>query len=82
MPAIIAAHTIVMSDYDVRNALDDDGQLTRDSLEQWLCTHTGDFQSISDFEASIEVDGKTVNIDWAKEDSDCIYSDCVYGGEE
>ena len=77
MPAVVASMQYTLSDYDVDNCKDDQGNLTRESVEQWLCTHSGDFQSVQDFYASLEVGSETVEIDWASEESEFTYSDCA-----
>lgn len=63
--------------YDVENCRDDDGKITRESVERWLCTHAGDFQSITDFSASIEAGETTVEIPFATEDGEMAWCDCM-----
>lgn len=77
MPAITAGQTIELSAYDVANARDDDGRITRDSIEQWLTKHSGDFQHVIDFSASIEDGGNTVEIAWADEANEMTFNDCT-----
>lgn len=77
MPAVNASMTYTLRDYDVNNARDDDGQITRDSVDQWLACNAGDFQSIIDFEASIEDGDKTIDIPWATEDGESAYLDTL-----
>ena len=60
---------------DVNDVRGDDGTITRDSVEQWLATHAGDFQSIQDFSASIEDGEATIDIPWATEDGELAYLD-------
>jgi len=45
---MVCAQTLEMSDYDLRNATDDEGNITRNSLLSWLDTHAGDFASIDE----------------------------------
>ena len=80
MPAATCAMRYPMSDHDVANARNDAGELTRESVEQWLSTHSGDFQSIEDFRISISLaDGTDFDSDWEHgDDSACTYSDCMY----
>ena len=78
----LAATTITMSAYDVENARDDEGKITRDSVEQWLTSHSGDFQSVKDFSASIEDGDQTIDIPWSSEEAECDYSDCMFGSED
>jgi len=81
MPAVVCSLRKELSSYDLENMRDDDGAITRDSLEQWLCMNTGDFQSIIDFSASIEDGGTTINIPWATEEGECQYLDTLGDGE-
>lgn len=74
MPAVVSVQTYGLTDYD----LDSIGEFTRENVEQWLSTHAGDFQSITDFYA---VCGDTV-IDWADEESDSVYWDCMLPPED
>lgn len=74
MPATVAAQTINLSVYDLGNI----GELTRDNVESWLATHSGDFQGVDDFHASIG----TWESPWASEESECTFSDCMYPSEE
>ena len=59
--------------------LDDDGKITRESVEQWLCCHAGDFSSIEDFSASIEHGEETIDIPWASEEGELAYCDATCG---
>lgn len=63
-----------LSAYDVENI----GEATRENVEQWLCTHSGDFQHVEDFYAAI---GET-EIPWETEESEFTFSDCMYGSED
>lgn len=73
MPAITCAQTIKVTDHDIEN-MKDNGELTRDSIENWLGCHTGDFQSIIDF----SVDIADFQSPWADPDSEFIFMDCIY----
>ena len=77
MPAITCAQTLTLSDYDIRNAQDENGAVTRESLEQWLTSHTGNFRSVTDFSASLEVGDDTVEIPWATEEGELAYLDAT-----
>ena len=58
----------------------DDDESWRDAVERWTTCHCGDFSSVDDFYAEIELDTGTVKIPWSKgEESECIFSDCMYG---
>lgn len=82
MPQAVCSLRIVMSRYDVDNARDDDGNITRDSLESWLHTHTGDFSEIIDFRASIEDGEQSIEIPFASEDGESQYLDTISEMEE
>ncbi len=73
MPAVMCAQRIDLTSYDLENI----GEPTRENAEQWLTTHTGDFQSVKDFSATI---GETV-LDWSDPDSENVYIDCMYPAE-
>lgn len=77
MPSIVCAREIEMSDYDLQNATDEDGNITRESLEDWLDCNIGDFYLILDFSASLEVLGNTVEIGWETEEGECAYFDAM-----
>ena len=67
--------------YDIDNARDENGDLTRASVGRWLVMNEGDFSRITDWRASIEDGDQTVEYEWAKgEDSELAYSDTL--GEE
>ena len=78
LPPVTAATTYPLRQYDIDNARDDAGAITRESVEQWLYTHAGDFQSIDDFSASIEDGEDTIDIPWESEDAECTFYDCMY----
>ena len=70
-------------DYNPRadDVRDEDGNITRDSVEFWLMLHSGDFQSITDFRADI-ADGETdLVFDWADPESEMTYNDGMFGDE-
>lgn len=73
MPAVVCGQRQDLSDYDLENI----GEFTRENVEQWLCTHSGDFQSVTDFRA---VCGK-VEIAWESEESEFTFSDAMYPSE-
>lgn len=70
-----------LSSYDLENARDGDGNLTRESVQGWLDTHAGDFSHVADFSADLE-DGSThVEIPWSSEDSGMAYWECMDPGD-
>lgn len=79
MPGIVCAQRIELSAYDLDNARDDAGKLTRDSVLDWLGSHAGDFASIIDFQASLEDGDTTVDIPFATEEGETAWLDCQSG---
>lgn len=70
-----------LSAYDVENARDDEGKITRESLDRWVSLHSGDFSSVVDWSASIEDGDETLDFDWEKgEESECAYLDACSRG--
>ncbi len=70
MPATTAATSYQLNGYDLENI----GEFTRENVEQWLCTHAGDFQSVTDFRAVCGA----VEVEWADPESECTFNDCMY----
>jgi hypothetical protein len=58
------------------------GEWTRENCERWLSTNSGDFQYIEDFRVDISSNGKDFVSEWADEESEFKFSDCMYPGEE
>lgn len=82
MPQIVCSLRIVMSQYDLDNAREDDGRITRDSLESWVHTHAGDFSQIIDFRASIEDGEESIEIPFATEHGESQYLATISEMEE
>jgi hypothetical protein len=59
-----------LSEYDVENI----GDFTRENVEAWLLTHSGDFSSIDGWYATIG-DKELV---WTSEEAEMQYSDCMW----
>ena len=72
---ILCSVTNNLTAHDVENMTNEDGKVTRDSVDQWVCTHTGDFQSIEDWNADLEVGEDTIVFDWEHEGSEERYLD-------
>jgi hypothetical protein len=70
MPATTCAQRIDLTASDIKNI----GEPTRENVEQWLDTHTGDFHSITDFRAVIG----EMDLPWSNEESEFTYHDCMY----
>lgn len=82
MPARTASQRKELSTYDLANlvAEADGGPVTRDVVEQWLTSNSGDFQHVQDFAASLEIGDDTITIPWSSEDNELVYNDTL--GEE
>ena len=78
MPNATCAMDYTLTEYDLENARDDDGKLTRESVEHWVMLHTGDFQSITDWSASLEDGNDTIELPWQSEENELAYADCMY----
>lgn len=76
-PNAPGATRVVMNEYDIENAKDDDGNLTRESVREWLEKNLGDFQQIYDFRADIAIGDKDIVIDWNDEDWETMFYDCI-----
>lgn len=74
----LCAQRVNLQSNDIENMRGGSGKITRDSIERWLRIHAGDFQSITDFSASIEDGEDTLDFAWANEESECVHSDCMY----
>ena len=78
---ILCAITFSPNDYDVENMRDEDGNITRDSVQDWLDKNAGDFSRIVDFDANIADGDDTVEIFWKLEDSLTIFLGCFGDAE-
>lgn len=76
MPNALGATTYNLSGYDIENMRDDDGTITRDSVESWLDSHSGDFSSIVDF--SVTIGDNEFDSSWQSEESEMHFNDCMF----
>ncbi|GAA6622764.1 hypothetical protein [Scytonema sp. NUACC26] len=60
-----------LNSYDLEN-ISETGEYTREEVEKWLLSHSGDFQSIVDFKCSF---GDEFESDWENPESGDIYCD-------
>lgn len=67
----------VLSAYDIENMRDEDGQITRESVEQWVLLNSGDFSTVTDFSASIEDGDHTIDLPWSSEENELAYCDTI-----
>ena len=65
--------------YDIRPS-EAEAIKTREDLEDWASTHTGDFSSIDDISADFGSTG--IVIPWKTEDGEFQYIDCMYPSED
>ena len=77
MPTVMCSLRINVRPYDVEHMRDDDGTITRSSVEDWLTTHSGDFRAATDFRASIEDGNDTIDIEFATEGGEMAYYDTM-----
>jgi hypothetical protein len=74
MPATTGATRYSLSAYDVVSI----GKLTRDNVAHWLMSHSGDFQRVADFHASID----EWESEWEYKESEYTYTACMYPSED
>jgi hypothetical protein len=74
LPPVTAGYKQSLTKYDMENI----GEPTRENVEQWLTSHSGNFQRVIDFHAVVG----EVDIPWEKEENEFEYLDCVGGCEE
>lgn len=73
------ATTYNVTDSDVENVRDDSGNITRESVALWLDSHSGDFQSVDDFSASLSLaDGSDYEFGFADLENELAFNDCMY----
>lgn len=83
MPGCECAYTYTLREYDIENIRDRvEPGITRANVESWLGCNAGDFQSVTDFSASIEDGNDTIDIPWANEESEFSFSDCMFPAED
>lgn len=78
MPNCLCSMRYTVRPDDLR---DDDGAITRESIADYLTSHTGDFRTVEDFSASIEDGDKTLDFPWSSEDNECAYFDTLGDSE-
>lgn len=72
---LLCAQDRTLSGYDLENI----GEWTRDNVEQWVCTHFGDFSKLVDFRADFSRDDVDWISEWAQgEESEIAYMDAMY----
>lgn len=79
MPAVECGMRLELSAYDMENLGD---PRDRDEVERWLATHSGDFQSVTDFRADFHVDGEHIVHEWRDEESEWKFADAMYPSDD
>jgi len=75
MPAIRCARTYKLGLREVETIKQCcNGELNREGIADWMSCHSGDFQSIEDFQADI---GDYMS-DWENEENEFIFVDLMY----
>ncbi len=69
MPRVLCSMQKQLSNYDLENI----GEFTRENIDQWLTSNSGDFSSVVDFTARC---GET-EIEWSSEENEMSYLDTV-----
>jgi hypothetical protein len=79
LPNALATYEYVLDGHQLGNLVayhteffgrDPDAPIGRECVAHWLALNAGDFQSIIDFEASLEIDGETVSFDFEDDASE------------
>ena len=82
MPNILAAQRKELTSFDLEKI----GIFTRNNVETWLSTNTGDFQRIKDFRVDFSIGYGEESTDWHSEwenpDSEVIFNELMYGVED
>lgn len=80
MPAVTCSLRIDLGQWEIDQIADRldhpdsiDPAAWREALDDWLTTHSGDFQSVDDFAASIEYGDATIDIPWGSEAGEMAY---------
>ena len=81
MPAVTASTQYELSSYDIGNMRGEDGTITRENVSSWLDTHSGDFQSVDDFYATIEDGDNSYEFEWSDPESELTFNGNMYGDE-
>ena len=70
MPSdVLCASEIAVGEWEIEQI----GELTRENIESWLGSHTGDFSEVVDFSPHI----KDFEPGWENEEHEVNYSDCM-----
>lgn len=80
-PGVPAAKCLNINEDHIDEIKGDDGYINRESVLEWLGKNEGDFQTILDFYADIAIDDKDIVINWAQEEAETMYHDCMFPEE-
>lgn len=77
---VLCAQSRDVSGYDIENMKDEQGNITRESVERWVLCNSGDFSRVIDFRADL---GDNPLIDWTNgEESDIAFCGAMFSEEE
>lgn len=82
MPECVCAMDYTLTPFDIDNMSGKDVAITREHVRNWIDCHSGDFQYVTDFSATIGNNGETLEFPWASDESEMTYCDAMYGNEE
>lgn len=72
-----ASLRILLEGDDIDAARDDSGAITRESVEQWVCWHSGEFSRVIDFAGRLTDGPDTITIPWSSDDTEMQYLDTL-----
>lgn len=79
MPYGMKAATVHrLTDYDVENMQDDNGNITRESVDRWVGLNSGDFSSVDGWSAMVE----GMEFPFEDEEVELQFNHCMYGDED
>ena len=82
MPRCVAATQLNLCASDIDNMRGPAARITREAVEQWVSSHSGDFSQVLDFSASIEDGDNTVEFSWSSEDNEVSFYECMNSAED
>ena len=75
LPSTMAAMEYTLDDRDLERYSISKDNPTREDIERWISTNTGDFSNIVDYRADI---GTAKVLDWKDPESENTYNDCMF----
>lgn len=82
MPNTMAGMEMSLSSFEVENCKDSDENITKESVREWLDSHSGDFSEVIDFAYDLTLgDGNNGWVDyvggWENEDNEIDFLSCM-----